>query len=259
MVRNAHVDDPIGSVALLDEPNRRRLYDLVARSGAPVGRDEAATALSMSRELAAFHLDRLVDAGLLAAEYQRRSGRTGPGAGRPAKLYRRTEGDVIVTLPTRNYDRAADVMAEALEELGGPGARALQPVARERGRAEARDLAGSELGVAASGSGGGSAGALAEALRAAGYEPEARPDGSIMLRNCPYDALARDHRDLTCGMSAAWAEGLVEGLAVPMTVELAPSPGRCCVIFHPAPIGPGPGSEPDEQRSSGDTSTSEAA
>jgi len=241
VVRNARVVDPIASVALLEDPNRRRLYDLVARAGDAVGRDEAAAALGISRELAAFHLDRLVQAGLLAPEFRRRSGRTGPGAGRPAKLYRRTEGDVVVTLPTRNYDLAADVMAEALEELGGRGTQALEPVARERGLAEARRLAA----VAATEPGGAAdANGLILALAGAGYEPETRADGSVMLRNCPYDALALDHRDLTCGMSAAWADGLVEGLGSPMTVELAPEPGRCCVIFHPsaAPVTEGPGS-----------------
>src|SRR6185369_15049796 len=141
MVRNTRIDDPISSVALLEEPTRRRLYDLVAHAGEAVGRDEAAAATGISRELAAFHLDRLVAAGLLATEYRRLTGRTGPGAGRPAKLYRRAEGDVIVTLPTRNYDLAADVMAEALEELGKRGAEALKPVAREHGRVEASRLA----------------------------------------------------------------------------------------------------------------------
>lgn len=242
MVRNTHVADPISSVALLEEPNRRRLYDLVAHAGEPVGRDEAAAAAGMSRELAAFHLDRLVDGGLLVTEYRRRSGRTGPGAGRPAKLYRRAEGDVIVTLPTRNYDLAADVLAEALEELGRRGVQALEPVARERGRAEAERLAsaagvvldpGPDPGTDIAGSDVPAPDTLMEALRGAGYVPEKQPDGAVMLRNCPYDALALDHRDLTCGMSAAWAEGLVEGLAAPMQVELAPAPGRCCVIFRP--------------------------
>ena len=231
MVRNIRVDDPISSVALLDDPNRRRLYDLVAHAGEPVGRDEAAAAVGMSRELAAFHLDRLVAGGLLVPEYRRRSGRTGPGAGRPAKLYRRAEGDVIVSLPTRNYGLAADVMAEALEELGKRGLHALEPVARERGRAEAERLA-----ITAEPAADGQANdPLIEALRGAGYAPEGQADGSVMLRNCPYDALALDHRDLTCGMSAAWAEGLVAGLDSPMRVELAPAPGRCCVIFRPAP------------------------
>jgi len=222
MARNTKVHDPIRSVALLDEPNRGRLYDLVARAGEPVGRDDAAAALGISRELAAFHLDRLVEAGLLSAEFRRLTGRTGPGAGRPAKLYRRTEGDVVVTVPARNYELAADVMAEALEALGARGARALQPVARERGRQVASHARDQDPHAP-----------LLGALRAAGYEPEVKPDGSVMLRNCPYDALALDHRDLTCGMSAAWAEGVVDGLAVPMRVELAPAAGRCCVVFRP--------------------------
>lgn len=234
MARNTKLTDPIGSIALLEEPNRRRLYDLIAHAGEPIGRDEAAAAVGITRELAAFHLDRLVTAGLLATEFRRLSGRSGPGAGRPAKLYRRTEGDVVVTLPTRNYDVAADVMAEALEELGARGAQAVEPVARERGRTEARRLAGlahtgTQTGVVDR------EGPLVAALRDAGYEPEAGTDGSITLRNCPYDALAIDHRDLTCGMSAAWAEGLVEELGAPVDVELAPAPGRCCVIFRPAP------------------------
>jgi predicted ArsR family transcriptional regulator len=230
MARNTKISDAIGSVALLDEPTRRRLYDLVARAGEAVGRDESAAALGITRELAAFHLDRLVEGGLLVTEFRRLSGRTGPGAGRPAKLYRRAEGDVIVTLPTRNYDVAADVMAEALEHLGQRGAHALVPVARNRGLADARRL--TDAAEPRPGEGGDRA-TLVDALSVAGYEPEQRPDGSVLVRNCPYDALANDHRDLTCGMSAAWAEGLVEGLAAPMSVELAPEPGRCCVIFHP--------------------------
>lgn len=245
MVRNSRVDDPISSIALLDDPNRRRLYDLVAHAGEPVGRDEAAAAVGMSRELAAFHLDRLVDGGLLVPEYRRRSGRTGPGAGRPAKFYRRTEGDVIVTLPTRNYDLAADVMAEALEELGTRGLQALEPVARERGRAEAERLAiaTEPLADARADAEGPAPDSLIEALRGAGYSPEEQADGAVMLRNCPYDALALDHRDLTCGMSAAWAEGLVAGLESPMQVELAPAPGRCCVVFRP-PSALDPGGAP---------------
>lgn len=232
MVRNARVDDSIRSVAQLEEPNRRRLYDLVAGAGAPVGRDAAAAAVGISRELAAFHLDRLVDAGLLAAEYRRTSGRSGPGAGRPSKLYRRVEGDVIVTLPTRNYDLAADVMAEALEELGNGGLRLLEPIAHERGRAEALELAEALQPFEPADA---PTRPLTDALQRAGYAPEVQPDGSVLLRNCPYDALAQDHRDLTCGMSAAWAEGLIEGLAIPMRADLAPEPGRCCVVFRPAP------------------------
>src|SRR6188768_1678191 len=107
----------IGAVALLDEPVRRDLYEYVIRSGRAISRDEAASATEVSRALVAFHLDRLVDAGLLVAEYKRLSGRTGPGAGRPSKLYRRAPAEVAVSLPDRRYEVPALVFAETLEHV----------------------------------------------------------------------------------------------------------------------------------------------
>ena len=91
--------DDIDAIALLDEPVRRKLYDWVVRQGRPVGRDEAATETGVSRALTAFHLDRLANAGLLATEFRRLSGRTGPGAGRPSKLYMRSDRDISVSRP----------------------------------------------------------------------------------------------------------------------------------------------------------------
>lgn len=227
-------DDAIAAIGVLAEPNRRRLYDLVVQSGEPVGRDDAATALAMSRELAAFHLDRLVDAGLLETGHRRRSGRSGPGAGRPAKLYRRAGRDIAVSLPPRHYDYAADLMATTLAGLGAQvGAAALAEVAHERGAAtgeDARRSAGPRPGRRRS------LAALLRILTGAGFEPEVDvPSGTVRLRNCPYNALAAEHRDLTCGMNLAWAQGVVDGWRAPATVELDPAPGRCCVVFQTQP------------------------
>jgi predicted ArsR family transcriptional regulator len=234
MTKTPDTRDPIEAVAALAEPTRRRLYGLVVTSREPVGRDDAVTALGISRELAAFHLDRLVDAGLLETEYRRLSGRTGPGAGRPAKLYRRAEREVEVSLPARHYDRAADLMATALARFGGAsGIETLADVARERGVAvgvEARRAAGTRPGSLQSVSD------VVEVLRGAGFEPQIESGGTICLRNCPYKALAANHRDLTCGMNLTWAEGVVTGLGIPdVTVALAPAPGRCCVVFRAGP------------------------
>ena len=231
MTTRPPVEDPIESIALLEEPNRRRLYALVVTSSDAVGRDDAAATLDMSRELAAFHLDRLVEGGLLEAEYRRRSGRSGPGAGRPAKLYRRANRDVTVTLPPRHYDLAADVMATALDRLAGDsGAAVAAEVARERGRA-----AGSEARRASRGRGRGRVMTqLSDVMRSAGYEPTVdAATGTMELRNCPYHALAAEHRELTCGMNVAWAEGVIESLGAPVRAEFAPVPGRCCVVLHP--------------------------
>jgi len=250
--------DDVLAIAALEEPNRRRLYDLVVTAHDEIGRDLAADRLGMSRELAAFHLDRLVEVGLLEAGYRRLSGRTGPGAGRPAKVYRRAARDLAVTLPPRRYDALADLFADGLaaleREVGTPTVEAaLAGPARARGRAlgaEARRAAGARPGHPR----------LLESLRALlarqGYEPmvtagraaaagEADPaatdpapaaggagSAAISLCNCPYRAMAEAHRDLTCGANVAWADGVLDGLGDPqLTAEYVPTPGRCCVRF----------------------------
>jgi predicted ArsR family transcriptional regulator len=228
------VQDPVGAVALLGDAKRRRLYDLVADSDAPVGRDDAATAIGISRELAAFHLDRLVTAGLLEAEYRRRGERRGPGAGRPAKLYRRFQGEVAVSLPQRDYATVARLFGDALRRSDGDtGARALDEVARAQGQVvgtEARREAGPRPSHRRLTS------ALMRVLRRAGYEPRTdEVSGDVQLRNCPYQALATSHRELTCAMNAAWAQGVAKGLGDPqLDAELSPVPDRCCVVFHGA-------------------------
>jgi predicted ArsR family transcriptional regulator len=233
MTRSRPVSDPVEAIALLDEPNRRRLYELVTVSREPISRDDAAAELGMSRDLAAFHLDRLLDGGLVEAEYRRRGTRTGPGAGRPAKLYKRSEHDLAVSFPPRRYDVAAELLATAFERLDAPsGADAVAAVARELGThvgLEARRGAGRRPGrkriVAA----------LLELLRGSGYAPEVeKASGAICLRNCPYHTLAESHRVLTCGMNLAWAEGLADALGDSgLRPELAPKPGYCCVVFKP--------------------------
>ena len=234
MMKPSAASEAIGAVALLEEPNRQRLYDLVATSREPVGRDDAASALGMSRELAAFHLDRLVEAGLLDTEYRRRGGRTGPGAGRPAKLYRRVDREIAISLPPRHYDFAADVLADGLDRLEGTsGSEAVAAVARERGTAIGLDARRS---VGPRPSGQQLRTVLLELLRGAGYAPEVDPgSGTVRLRNCPYHALASSHRALTCGMNLAWASGAADALAGSrLRPELAPEAGYCCVVFRPA-------------------------
>jgi predicted ArsR family transcriptional regulator len=232
---NVSSTDPIEAVALLEEPTRRRLYELVTISREPVSREEAATELGISRELAAFHLERLLDVGLLEAEYRRRGGRTGPGAGRPAKLYRRSERDLSVSLPARRYDVAAELLATALDRLDAPSsAEAVAAVARELGTQvglEARRSAGPRPGRRRL------ATALVDLLRGSGYVPEVdTASGAVCLRNCPYHSLVESHRTLTCGMNLAWADGVVDALGDSgLRPELAPKPGYCCVVFQPAP------------------------
>ncbi|GEL17748.1 helix-turn-helix transcriptional regulator [Pseudonocardia asaccharolytica] len=220
----------IAAVAALAEPTRHRLYDHVVRQPGSVSRDEAAAAVGLPRTTAAFHLDRLVDEGLLEVVYERRTGRTGPGAGRPAKLYRRAACQVVVSLPERRYDLAGKLLAGALVEVGRSG-EAPRVVLGRRAHRLGMELA----------RGAGSAGACVDSRMAAlrvlgehGFEPRAE-GGGIALVNCPFHALVQEHPNLVCGMNLRLLQGLLDGLDDPgWTARLAPGPGRCCVRLDPA-------------------------
>jgi predicted ArsR family transcriptional regulator len=199
----------IDTLSLLAEPARRALYRYVVAAPAEVGRDEAAEAVGVSRSLAAFHLDKLVEAGLLAVSYRRLSGRTGPGAGRPAKLYRRSEAEHAVSVPPRAYASAAQLLAEVVDEAGLEPE--LQAAAR---RAGAALPAGSDVEAV---------------LAARGYQPW-RDGATIRLRNCPFHVLARDFPPLVCGMNLALLEGLL-GESSRWRARMDPRPGECCVVL----------------------------
>ncbi|WP_033344726.1 helix-turn-helix transcriptional regulator [Catenuloplanes japonicus] len=204
-------DTGLNAVSTLADRVRRAAYREVASAGgAPVGRDDVAASLGIGRTLAAHHLDKLVDAGLLEVTYARRSGRTGPGAGRPAKLYRvAADAEHEVSLPPRTYRTAAELLAEAVERTGAEVA--LFDVARTHGRATRTPSA-----------------EVADRLEAHGYLP-VEADGRIELRNCPYHRLAEQFPPLICGMSLATVEGLVEDTA--WSARMDPAPGRCCVTL----------------------------
>lgn len=226
-------DAQVTALAALAEPTRRRLYEHVAAQPTPVSRDEAAGELGVPRATAAFHLDRLVAEGLLEACFERRSGRSGPGAGRPAKLYRRAECAVSVSVPERRYDLAGELLAAALveaEESGESPRAVLARRARQRGReigSEVREAGGERRAV------------VLEQLARYGFEPVA-DDAAVRLRNCPFHTLARTATELVCGMNLALVEGVVEGAAAEgLTPRLAPQPGACCVRLD-TPAGDGP-------------------
>ena len=214
-------------LAALADPVRRALYRFVSEQQDAVGRDEAAGAVGVSRPVAAFHLDRLAELGLLDTESRRLTGRAGPGAGRPAKLYRRSAREFAVSVPERHYDLAADLLAEAVARSGSRAvATRLAEVSRERGRALGERTL-ERLGRKASRRSLGAA--IEDTLRAQGYEP--RTEGAeVVLGNCPFHALAESHRDLVCGMNhevlAGLAEALPEGR---VTARLQPAEGACCV------------------------------
>jgi predicted ArsR family transcriptional regulator len=226
------IDQQLGSLAGLGDPTRRALYRYVAERGVPVSRDDAAMAAGISRPLAAYHLDKLVDDGLLEPRYHRRSGRRGPGAGRPAKHYVRADRRLELSLPARDYAALAELLAGAVEaDRTGAAKTALDRAAA---------ALGAELGIEAAsrtatdGDPDQVLAPLRQALAGRGYEPYDDADGTIRLRNCPFDRIAAHHRQLVCGANHALLQALtdqVDGDPPTVRAVLDPQPGRCCVTL----------------------------
>jgi len=226
----------LASVSCLDDPVRGRLYAFVSGRGEPVGRDEAAAAVGIGRALAVYHLDKLVEAGLLTASYRRPPGRTGPGAGRPAKVYARSCGEFTVTVPVREYELAAQLLVKAVAaDRSGQAGAALQAAAWKLGADLAhRDQAGHPTLESA----------LESALSEYGYEPRQDEAGTIRMRNCPFHHLAELQPDLVCHMNLALIQGLTAGLdaagldATGLQPVLDPEPEHCCVAIPAATSDP---------------------
>jgi predicted ArsR family transcriptional regulator len=212
--------DALDLVAGLADPVRRRLYAVVADAPEPITKDDAAAAVGISRSLAAYHLERLAADGLLATSFARRSGRQGPGAGRPAKLYRPTQAEVQLQLPPRDDRLLAQLLAAAIEASDSAETReALLETARAEGERAARELSsGDRKRVLA-------------LLASRGYAPCVR-DGDIQLRNCPFHHLVEDHRDLVCTLNLALLDAIVTAKAKRYHAELDPQPNNCCVVLR---------------------------
>jgi predicted ArsR family transcriptional regulator len=225
----APLEARVAEIAALDQPLRRDLYALVAGGDGWVSRDEATAALGIPRSVAAFHLDRLAEAELLEVRFVRPEGRSGPGAGRPAKQYRRAAAEVAVSIPERRYDLAGAMLADAVvaaEATGEPVGAALSAAARHVGcetgaviRDQVDGDSTTDLRAAVSG-----------ALESLGYEPRDQ-NGEIILSNCPFHRLAERHRTLTCGMNLDLLAGMCDALGTSSDLEarLEPVDGYCCV------------------------------
>lgn len=232
----------ISAVAALEEPTRRGLYDYVVRQTDPVSRDQAAEALGLPRANVAFHLDKLTDAGLLDVSFQRLTGRSGPGAGRTAKLYRRSARHINLTVPERKYELVGMLLASAIEDAEAHHSspqHELHRRAQELGlrlgaaaeRGEDRPTVDDEV--------------LLAVLERCGFEPH-RSNDEITLRNCPFHALVQDHTDLICGMNLSFVEGILEGAeAAQCDAHLLPSADACCVRLRRAQ--PGQNDAPDRE------------
>ena len=220
------------ALQLLAEPTRRALFQACRRGAAPLTREELASAVGISRRLAAFHLDLLADAGLLTIDYARPAGRGGPGAGRPAKRYTAAPVDLELSMPPRRYDVAARVMARGLAAAHDQGTDALQTtfdVAHEEGEriGRLRRTPGRKSAAATTE-------AATELLTDLGYEPRGETETCVQLCNCPFDSVVDVATDVVCGLNQRFVAGVLDGLGGHRSVhaDLDPAPDRCCVVVR---------------------------
>lgn len=215
------IETQAAGIGALAEPVRRALYEYVVAQSEPVGREQAAAAVGLPGHKAIFHLDRLVEEGLLEVEFRRLSGKSGPGAGRPSKLYRRSEREWSVSLPARRYDLVGRILAAGVDRARR------EQVELDDALDEAATAEGVSVGDDARPR------SLSDVLTHEGYEPRAEDD-ALVLANCPFDALAQDHTDLVCGLNRSFVQGVADGLGRnDLKACLEPQQGHCCVKIRP--------------------------
>jgi predicted ArsR family transcriptional regulator len=228
---NSDLADRLADIAALADPTRRELYLYVSAQPAPVSRDQASDTLGIARHTAKFHLDKLAEEGLLDTSFRRLSERRGPGAGRPTKLYRRSNRQLSVTLPERRYDLAGRLLASAIDNAAAGGttvADALAAAAADWGGTvgdQARSTAGPrpsrERLIAAT----------CQTLTGYGYAPQPA-EGTILLSNCPFHTLAQEHTQLVCGMNLVIMAAVTDRVSNSgLAARLEPAPDRCCVVL----------------------------
>ncbi|WP_308467960.1 helix-turn-helix transcriptional regulator [Rathayibacter soli] len=221
MAGNESPLDPgvVASLGSLDDPVRRRLYEYIRDRDKPAGRDQVAGDTGISRTLVAYHLDKLVEAGLLRADYARPPGRSGPGAGRPAKIYSRSEQDLSLSVPPRDYELLARLLVSSVDrDPSGAVRDAVNGAAYATGQSIGADSAGRDL---------------LTVLGSCGYQPRADDDGTIELCNCPFHALSQEHRDIVCGLNLHLIRGVLDSGDQPdAQAELTFRPNRCCVTIQ---------------------------
>jgi predicted ArsR family transcriptional regulator len=227
----------MAAIALLADRLRQRLYRFVASQPGPVTRDQAAAAVGISRKLAAFHLDKLLGAGLLVTAAPDPAGRR-PGPGRTPKAYQPATAAVAVSVPQRRYDLLGDLLTQAIV-ADGPAStarRTARHIARERGQALGERVRaqrrlgrlGPERALTVAG----------ELLAVCGYEPARAPtQPQLVLRNCPFRQLARRAPELICRLNHDFLAGLLAGLGTRrvdavLHPDPAADPTRCCVLIE---------------------------
>ncbi|PYI69286.1 transcriptional regulator [Arthrobacter livingstonensis] len=208
------------AVASLGDPVRRKLFELLRESPLALSRDDCAEALELPKSTIRAHLDRLVSDGLLLVEFRKVGERTGPGSGRPTKLYTVAVDEVAASVPARHYDLAAELLAAAVQLSIDSS------VAVEDTLADVAFDAGKRLGA--------EAGTIHKLLESAGYDPQPDGAGGTIMANCPFHKLSQEHAGVVCSLNGSLLNGALLGCGdCRHTIEPDAELSHCCARLVP--------------------------
>jgi predicted ArsR family transcriptional regulator len=125
----------------IGDPDLRETLLAVRRRPRAASIGEVAEATGVHRNVARRRLERLTAAGLLTAGFERPPGRSGPGAGRPAKVYSAAPETTAIEFPERRYAELVGLLVDAVpaDRLTDVGARFGSALAAAAGVEPARD------------------------------------------------------------------------------------------------------------------------
>lgn len=212
----------LAAVASLGDPVRKQLFELLRDSDHALSRDDCAAALGLPKSTIRAHLDRLTGDNLLCVEFRKVGGRTGPGSGRPTKLYRVAVGEVAASVPARHYDLAAQLLAAAVQRSIDTA------VGVEEALATVAYEAGKRMGA--------EAGSMAAVLENTGYAPQSDGEGGTIMANCPFHRLAREHTGVVCSLNGSLLTGALAGCG-DRCHDVVPDEemSHCCARLVPKP------------------------
>lgn len=228
------LDERIGDItSALGDPTRRAVYIAVREAAEPLTSTDVADLFDIHPNVARHHLDKLANDGYLEVDRRRQSGRSGPGAGRPAKCYSPSGKGIDLHFPSRRHDLLVELLVRIVERSGGSDA---ARVAEDVGREYGEELA-SEIGSPADAAYETAVTAIAKAMTGLGFEMSADPGaGRLLTSSCPFGGAAAQHPEVVCSLDRGIVSGLFAGMSRPCEPVLHPDPHEACVTEVPVSI-----------------------
>lgn len=219
----------------LGDPTRRAVYIAIRESTGPMSTAGIAELFDIHPNVARHHLDKLAADGYLDVTHRRPNGRTGPGAGRPAKYYAVSSKQIDVHFPTHRHDVLSDMLVRIIDRIAPDN---IREVAEQVGTEVGRELAG-EIGSPEDTGYEGAVKAVVRAMTGIGFGVSSDVAGQrLLMSHCPFGDTAAAHPEVVCSLDRGMVRGLMGSLEHACEPVLHPAAGsdRDCVTEVPVTI-----------------------